>query len=70
MAINRNSFTATSIKEFNELTIQMVHTLPDTTKFLDTPVTPNIIVGYYNDLTDTVQLYVTDRSGLRYIKVQ
>jgi len=70
MAINRTSFAAQSIHENIDLTISMLPTLPDTTKYLDTPVTPNIMVGYYNAITDTVQLYVTDQTGRRYIKVQ
>ena len=70
MAINRTSLSAQSIKQDVDITIQLLSTLPDTTKYLDTPVTPNIMVGYYNDITDTVQLYVTDQTGRRYIKVQ
>lgn len=69
MGINRVSLTAQSIQD-TDLTIKMVSQLPDTTKYLDTPVTPNVMVGYYNDITDTVQLYVTDLTGRRYIKVQ
>lgn len=70
MAINGTSLSAQSIHQNIDITIQMLPTLPDTTKYLDTPVTPNIMVGFYNDVTDTVQLYVTDRLGRRYIKVQ
>lgn len=70
MAINRNSFTTQSIHDNIDITISMLPALPDTTKYLDTPVTPNIMVGYYNDITDTVQLYVTDATGRRYVKVQ
>ena len=70
MAINRTSLSAQSIKQDVDITVQLLSTLPDTTKYLDTPVTPNIMVGYYNDITDTVQLYVTDQTGHRYIKVQ
>ena len=70
MAINRTSFSAQSIQQNVDITIQMLPTLPDTTEYLDTPVTPNIMVGFYNDISDTVQLYVTDQTGRRYIKVQ
>jgi len=69
MAINRVSLTAQSIQD-TDLSIKMLGELPDTTKYLDTPVPPNIMVGYYNAITDTVQLYVTDQTGRRYIKVQ
>ncbi len=70
MAINRTSFSAQSIKQNFDITIELLETMPDTAKYLDIPVTPNIMVGYYNDITDTVQLYVTDQNGRRYIKVQ
>jgi len=69
MAINRSVLAAQSIYNI-DLTIKMVSSLPDTTQYLDTPVAPNVMIGYYNDITDTVQLYVTDQTGRRYIKVQ
>ena len=69
MAINRVSLTAQSIQN-TDLSIKMLGELPDTAQYLDTPVTPNVMVGYYNAITDTVQLYVTDQTGRRYIKVR
>jgi len=70
MGINRNSFTSESIQENTDINIQLLLSPPDTSEYLDVPVTPNIMVGFYNDVTDTVQLYVTDSTGRRYIKVQ
>jgi len=70
MAINRVSFTAQSILDSTSLAIEMLQDQPDTQKYLDTQVTPNVIVGFYNDITDTVELYMTDNTGFRYIKVQ
>lgn len=70
MAINRSSFSSQSINENTDLTIQILRTEPDTSVYLSTAITPNIMVGYYNSAADTVQLYVTDSTGRRYIKVQ
>lgn len=69
MAINRTSITAQSIKENTDITVFLLGSPPNPNVFLDTPVTPNILVGFYNDATDTVQLYITDSTGRRYIPV-
>ena len=69
MAINRTSITAQSIKENTDITIAFLALPPNTTQFLDTPVEPNTLVGFYNDVTDAVELYVTDSTGRRYIRV-
>ena len=70
MGISRSSFSAQSIAVNTDITIQMLAAPPDTTVILETPVTPGVMVGFYNDQTDTVELYVTDPTGLRYIKVR
>lgn len=69
MAINRTQISAQSIKENTEITVNFLLTLPDPNVYLDTPVEPNTLVGFYNDMTDTVQLFVTDATGRRYIPV-
>lgn len=71
MAINRSSISAQSLAENTDITIRMLATEPDTTEFLSdaNAVTPNVLVGYYNENTDFVQLYVVDETGRRYIRV-
>ena len=69
MAINRSSFSAQSIAVNTDISIQLLPAPPDTTVYLETPVTPGIMVGYYNDQSDAVELYITDSTGYRYIKV-
>lgn len=69
MAINRTQISAQSIKENTEITVNFLLTPPDPNVYLDTPVEPNMLVGFYNDMTDTVQLFVTDTTGRRYIPV-
>ena len=69
MAINRSSISAKSIREDTDLTIVLLQAPPNTQQYLDVPVAPNVLVGFYNDVTDVVQLYVTDATGRRYIRV-
>jgi len=69
MAINRTQITAQSIKENTEITVELLATVPNPNTYLDTPVTPNTLFGYYDSLSDTVQLYITDGTGRRYIPV-
>ena len=70
MAINRVSFTTDSLKSNTDVTLELVSPRPDTTAYLDTPVTPNKMVGFYNSAIGVVELYITDGTGRRYIKVQ
>lgn len=69
MAINPTSISSQSITENTEITVNLLLTPPDPNVYLDTPVEPNMLVAFYNDMTDTVQLYVTDATGRRYIPV-
>ncbi len=47
----------------------MLLTPPDPFTYLETPVKPSTLYGFYNDALDLVQLYVTDGNGRRYIPV-
>ena len=69
MAINRTSITADDIRQNHDIAIQMVIDQPDTSVTLATPVSPNILVGYYNNALDVVELYVTSATGYSYIRV-
>jgi len=69
MGINRSSFSGQSITENTEITIEMLLTPPDPFVYLDTPVKPSTLYGFYNDALDLVQLYVTDSLGRRFIPV-
>lgn len=74
MAINRSSITTQSITENNDIAINLLALPPDTGSleglYLDPPVTPNILHGFYNVATGTVQLFVTDAQGRRYLPVR
>lgn len=69
MAINRVSFSSESIKENYDITLELLTTRPVEGEYLTTAVTPNRMVGYYNNSLDKVELFITDATGYRYIKV-
>jgi len=70
MAINRNSFTAQPLTENSDITLELLQVRPDVNAYLDTPVTPSKMVGYFNNLVGGVELYLTDATGRRYIRVR
>ena len=69
MAINRTSISAQDITQDPSFSIKLASTRPDTTAYLDLPVEPNVMIGFYDSNLNAVQLYVTDPTGRRYIKV-
>lgn len=69
MAINRAFVGSQDISTVTNATIELVDVRPDVNSILSTPETPNRLVGYYNSALQGVELYVVDRSGLRWIKI-
>jgi hypothetical protein len=69
MGISRTSFSAQSITENTDISIEMLSIKPDTTKILSTAVRPSTMFGYYNDAADVVELYLSDSTGKRFIRV-
>ena len=69
MAINRSSLSAQDIATNYDVAIELVTTRPDVNEVLTTAVAPGVMVGFYNNALGVVELYVTDPSGLRYIRV-
>jgi hypothetical protein len=68
MTINR-SFISTEPASEALTRIEIVAQRPSTDVLNDPPETPLRIVGYYNQQLNAVELYVVDRSGLRWIRV-
>lgn len=60
-AVNHSQDTSTAIEIFNS---------PPPSQALPVAVDPGRIVGYYNQATDSIQLYVADANGLRYVPVK
>ena len=69
MAINHSSIATQDIRTNHEVAIELLSTRPDVNEVLSSPVTPNVMVGFYNNALGVVELFITDNSGLRYIKV-
>ena len=70
MAINQSNLAAQDITQNYAVAIKMLASKPDTNEYFETPIAPNILYGYYNDAYDYVELYITDTSGRRYVKVK
>ena len=69
MAINRSFVGTQDLTTVTNATIEIVIDRPDTGTVLTTPETPNRLVGYYNPILQGVELYVVDRSGLRWMRI-
>ena len=69
MAINRSFVGTQDISTVTNATIEIVLDRPDTTTVLSVPEKPNRLVGYYNAALNGVELYVVDRSGLRWLRI-
>lgn len=66
MAINRVSLTSESVYENTESVVEVRYTQPPTPDdILDPPETPNKLIAYYDGTTNTVNLYIVNRSGLK-----
>ena len=69
MAINPSQLSATPITTNFYVAIEFLAQRPSSNEYLTTPDTPNKLVGYYDGVTDYVELYVVDKSGYRYLRV-
>jgi hypothetical protein len=69
MAIEQNYVTAIQHSQDTSTAIEVVSVAPDLTT-LSANVNPGRLLGYYNSSTDSVQLYVADANGLRWVPVQ
>ena len=69
MGINNAQFSAQPIEQNQDVAIELLQARPDVSAVLTTPVTPNKLVGYYDAFTDTVELYVVNNTGYRYLKI-
>jgi hypothetical protein len=70
MSINRSFISSQSIQENTDVSIEMLAIRPDVSAFFESPVAPNILSGYYDPLTDQVELYIIDPSGNRYVRIR
>lgn len=68
MAINKPEITAVDHSTVTDTAIEITETIP-TTALLSPAVNPGRLLGYYSAAYDTVQLYISDRNGLRWLPV-
>lgn len=69
MEITSNYITAIDHSQDTSTAIEILNTPPSGAALLPA-VNPGRIVGYYNSVTDSIQLYVADGNGLRYVPVK
>ena len=69
MAINRSSVSTNSVEKYNGNTIEMLTSAPPSDGILSNYMQPGQLVGYYNGVSDVVQLFVVSGSGFRIMRV-
>ena len=70
MAINPINLASLNVLESDtDVVIEMLNNKPISTRYYDIATTPNKLCGYYNPETEKVELFVTDYTGRRYLKV-
>lgn len=69
MAINGAAFASTPISTAGLAVLEIVATRPDPTFLIDPPTKPGRLIGYYNQLTGRVELFVTNAGGTFWIEV-
>lgn len=67
--INRISMASQSITTNTDTVIEMVYSEPASEDELNPPQLPGKIVGYYNGMTNEVNLYVVSGNGLKLLRV-
>jgi hypothetical protein len=69
MAINSPGIGTEDVAQSYQLPIELATTRPSTTEAFVNPKIPGQLVGFYNGLTNSVDLYIVDVSGIRYLKI-
>jgi len=69
MAINPSQLGTAAAEDNNLATVEFLLTRPQAGVYNQTPQIPNKLFGYYDGLTDTVEIYISDATGYRYLRV-
>ena len=69
MTINRSSVSTNSVDKYNGNTVEMLSSEPPSDGVLSDYMQPGQLVGYYNGVSDVVQLFVVSGSGFRIMRV-
>ena len=67
--IDNPAIIASSYEENTEVTIAMLQTRPNLALISSVKMQPNLLSGYYNASIDAVELYMTDTTGYRYLRI-
>ena len=69
MTINPPSIGSNPIGDSPEMIITLVDTRPEVGNFFSPNQTPAKMVGYYEAVTDRVELYIVNSNGNVYLRV-
>ena len=69
MAINRLNISSQDIRYQYDVAIEIVQVPPISGAYMDTPVNPGKVVGWYDSGVDAVRLFVADATGYRFFRV-
>ena len=69
MVINTPSIGSNPIQDNPEMIIGFLPERPQLGNFFAPAQTPSKMVGYYDPVTDRVELYVVDARGTKYLRV-
>ncbi len=69
MPINNPMMSTTPLSEVNPFIVSFVTQRPQAMVYLDPPVIPRRVIGYYNDTLKRVELFVSSPDGRYYIRI-
>lgn len=68
MAIQPSYISSQPISENTDTTISLLPVRPTADTVLNPPLSPGLLVGFYNGSLDCVELYIVSGDGTKYIK--
>ena len=69
MGINNPMFSSRTVEDNPTAVIQVVYTRPPVKQRLDPKLPGNMLVGYYDSSSGTVELFCTSPAGDYYLRV-
>ena len=69
MAINPSQLGTAAAADNNLATVEFLASRPQAGAYNATAVIPNKLFGYYDTFTDSVEMYISDATGYRYLRV-
>ena len=69
MAINPSQLGTARAEDNRLATVEFLATRPQPGVYNTTQQTPNKLFGYYDTFNDTVELYIADATGYRFLRI-